>query len=64
MTREQTQPDMLFSNMLENILRIPNNQVKTDRRVVPTKASEDVWYKMRCTGRAGGKFRIPVNSPG
>ena len=55
---------MLFSNMLEDILCVPNNKMKTDRRVVTTKSSEDVWYKMGRTGHAGGKFQDSRQLPG
>jgi hypothetical protein len=43
--------------MLEHIRRIPYNEMEPDRRMVMTKSSEDVWYKMGRTGRAGGKFQ-------
>jgi len=43
--------------MLEDILGVPNNKMKSHRRMVTTKSSEDVWYKMGRTGRAGGKVQ-------
>ena len=55
---------MLLSNKLEHILCISNYEMKTDLRMVTTKSSEDVWYKMGRTGRAGGKFQDSLQFPG
>jgi hypothetical protein len=36
---------------------ISNSEMKPHFRMVTTKSSEDVWYKMGRTGRAGRKFQ-------
>ena len=47
---------MLLPNKLEHILGISNSEMKPDFRMVTTKSSEDVWYKMGRAGRASRKF--------
>ena len=57
MTREETQPNVLFANQLEHLPGVPNREMKPDRRMVPTELSEDVWDKMGRTGGTSGKFQ-------
>src|ERR1700722_18270581 len=63
MTSEKTESDMLLSYLLEHILRVGNNQMKSDRRMVSTKSGKNIWYKMGRTGRAGGKFQDSCHLP-
>ena len=55
---------MLLSNLLEYVLGVANNEMKSHCGMVITKSSEDVWYKMGGTGRAGGKFQNSRQFPG
>ena len=63
-TSQETKFNMLVSNLLEDIVRISNNQVQAHFRMVMPKSGKEIWDEMSRTGGTGGKFQDSCQLPG
>jgi hypothetical protein len=60
MAAKQTQCDPMFTNMLEYLLRVPNDEMKAGVRMVTAESGKDPRHKMGRTSCAGGEPHNPA----